>query len=48
MLKMNIEGNKYLMILTYTFVADSTIYGTYKAKIHAEGISFFFRLSVRK
>lgn len=30
----------FSLILIYTFVADATIYGTYKTKIHAEGISF--------
>lgn len=30
----------FSMILTYAFVADTTVYGTYKTKTHAEGVSF--------
>lgn len=36
------------MILTYAFVADSTVYGIYKTKIHAEGISFALQTFAQK
>lgn len=38
----------FTMILIYTFVADVTIYGVYKTKIHAEGISFALQTFTQK